>query len=64
MAHDPKREDYLRLSLRYALELDATDAASAARAFATFGRRFARERDSPVRRRSGLPPGGPCHQNR
>lgn len=46
MAHDPKREDYLRLSLRYALELDAADTASAARAFATFGRRFARERDS------------------
>ena len=46
MAHDPKREDYLRLSLRFALELDAHGPAAANRAFATFGRRFAQDRDS------------------
>lgn len=46
MAHDPKREDYLRLSLRFALSLDAADAAELPRAFASFGRRFAQDRDS------------------
>lgn len=46
MAHDPKREDYQRLSLRFVRELDASDPAAAARAFATFGRRFAQDRDS------------------
>ncbi len=46
MAHDPKREDYQRLSLRFARELDGSDPAGATRAFASFGRRFARDRDS------------------
>ena len=46
MAHDAKREDYQRLSLRYALELDKSGATDAARAFAAFGRRFAQNRDS------------------
>lgn len=47
MAHDAKKEDYQRLSLRYARELDTSaDVVSAARSFAQFGRRFARDRDS------------------
>ncbi|HIZ18556.1 MAG TPA: response regulator receiver protein [Candidatus Olsenella stercoravium] len=46
MAHDSRREDYLRMSLRFALSLDGGDPARAAREFATFGRRLARERDS------------------
>lgn len=46
MAHDPRREDYQRLGLRYALELDKDDPAAATRAFAAFGRRFAQDRDS------------------
>ena len=46
MAHDSRREDYLRMSLRFALSLDSGDPARAAREFATFGRRLARERDS------------------
>ena len=46
MAHDSRREDYLRMSLRFALSLDGGDPARAARAFASFGRRLARERDS------------------
>ena len=46
MAHDSRREDYLRMSLRFALSLDGEDPARAAREFATFGRRLARERDS------------------
>lgn len=46
MAHDPKREDYQRLSLRFARELDAGGPVSATRAFASFGRRFAQDRDS------------------
>lgn len=46
MAHDPRREDYQRLSLRFAEELDKGDPALAARAFASFGRRFAQDRDS------------------
>ena len=46
MAHDPKREDYQRLSLRYALQLDPDEPAAASRAFATFGRLFAQDRDA------------------
>ena len=46
MAHDPRREDYQRLSLRFAEELDKGDPAGAARAFASFGHRFAQDRDS------------------
>lgn len=46
MAHNPQREDYLRLSLRFAGELDRGDPAAATRAFAAFGRRFAQDRDS------------------
>lgn len=46
MAHDAQREDYLRMSLRFALELDGADPAEAARAFASFGRRLAQDRDS------------------
>lgn len=46
MAHNPQREDYLRLSLRFASELDQGDPAAATRAFASFGRRFAQSRDS------------------
>lgn len=46
MAHDPKREDYQRLSLRLALSLDASDADDLPRVFASFGRRFAQDRDS------------------
>ena len=46
MAHDPKREDYLRLSLRLALSLDAADADDLPRIFASFGRRFAQDRDT------------------
>lgn len=46
MAFDPQREDYQRLGLRFAQSLHASDAPSAARTFATFGRRFAQDRDS------------------
>ena len=46
MAHDSRREDYLRMSLRFALSLDGGDPARAAREFASFGRRLARDRDS------------------
>ena len=46
MAHDPKREDYQRMSLRFARELDDAEPGEAARAFASFGRRFAQDRDS------------------
>lgn len=46
MAHDPRKEDYQRLALRYALELDDGDPAGASRAFMGFGQRFARDRDS------------------
>lgn len=46
MAHNPQREDYQRLSLRFARELDRSDPAGATRAFASFGRRFAQSRDS------------------
>lgn len=46
MAHDSQREDYQRMGLRFALELDKNDPAGATRAFATFGRRLAQDRDS------------------
>ena len=46
MAHDPKREDYQRLSLRFVHTLDADNPAAATREFAAFGRRFAQDRDS------------------
>lgn len=46
MAFDPRREDYQRLGLRFARGLDSGDPAGAMRAFATFGRRFARMRDT------------------
>lgn len=46
MSYEPHQEDYLRLSLRYARTLDGEPPAEAARAFAGFGRRFARSRDS------------------
>jgi len=45
MAFDPRQEDYQRLGLRFARTLEG-DAAQAARAFTTFGRRFAQNRDS------------------
>ena len=46
MAFDPRREDYQRLGLRFARDLDASDPVSAMRAFSTFGRRFASMRDT------------------
>ena len=46
MAHDPRKEDYQRLGLRFARSLEGGDEAGAVRAFATFGRRFAQNRDS------------------
>lgn len=46
MAHDSRRDDYLRMSLRYALSLDESDPGAATRAFAAFGRRLALERDT------------------
>lgn len=46
MAFDPQREDYQRLGLRFAASLNGTDAPTATRAFANFGRRFAQDRDS------------------
>jgi hypothetical protein len=46
MAFDPQREDYQRLGLRFAQSLHDTNSPSAARTFATFGRRFAQDRDS------------------
>ena len=46
MAFDPQREDYTRLGVRFASTLDFSNAAEATRAFATFGRRFAQDRDS------------------
>lgn len=45
MAHNPQREDYQRLSLRFARELDAGDPGAATRAYAGFARRFAQDRD-------------------
>ena len=46
MSFDPSREDYQRLALRFVSQLDGTDPLRAAREFATFGRRFAQDRDS------------------
>jgi len=46
MAFDPRREDYQRLGLRFARELDGRDSTSAMHAFSTFGRRFASMRDT------------------
>lgn len=46
MAFDPQREDYQRLGLRYAATIDGSDPLAATRAFASFGRRFAQDRDS------------------
>ncbi len=46
MAYDARWEDYQRLSLRFARSLDGSDPATALKAFATFGRRFAQNRDS------------------
>ncbi len=46
MAFDPRREDYQRLGLRFARDLDGSDPLSAMRAFSTFGRRFASMRDT------------------
>ena len=46
MAHDPKREDYQRLVVSTATELDASEDADVTRAFASFGRRYAQDRDS------------------
>lgn len=46
MAFDPQREDYQRLGLRFARSLDSRSTIAATREFATFGRRFAQDRDS------------------
>ena len=46
MAHNPQREDYQRLSLRFARELDQGDPRATTRAFASPGRRLAQDRDS------------------
>ena len=46
MAHDSRRDDYLRMSLRYALSLDESDPGAATRACAAIGRRLALERDT------------------
>ena len=45
MAHDPRREDYQRMALRFVRTIDPADP-GAARAFAGFGHRFAQDRDS------------------
>ena len=46
MSFDPRREDYQRLGLRFARDLDGSDPAGAVRAFSTFSRRFASMRDT------------------
>lgn len=46
MALDANREDYQRLQLRFARSLDGMDPCMAARSFASFGHRFATDRDS------------------
>ena len=46
MAFDPHKEDYQRLGLRFARGLTADDPLATGRAFASFGRRFAQDRDS------------------
>lgn len=46
MAYNPQHEDYQRLWLRYARTLEQSGATDVAREFASFGRRFAQDRDS------------------
>lgn len=46
MSFDPHTEDFQRLGLRYARTLDDADPFGAARAFASFGRRFSQNRDA------------------
>ena len=46
MSFDPRREDYQRLGLRFARELDGSDPATAVHVFSSFGRRFASMRDT------------------
>lgn len=46
MAHDPKREDYQRLVLRMAHELEENESEDVVRSFSTFGMRFAQDRES------------------
>ena len=46
MSFDPNKEDYQRLGLRFAASLDGQDPQNVARSFASFGRTFARDRDS------------------
>lgn len=45
MAHDPRREDYQRMALRFVRTIDPADP-EVTRAFASFGHKFAQERDS------------------
>ncbi|MCH3942847.1 MAG: response regulator receiver protein [Atopobiaceae bacterium] len=46
MSFDPRREDYLRLGLRFARTLDSKDPFGAARAISTFSRRYDQNRDA------------------
>lgn len=46
MSFDPQREDYQRMGLHFARSLDHDDLSVSTREFATFGRRFAQDRDS------------------
>ena len=46
MACDPRREDYLRLGLRFARSLSGGDPFVSARASSSFARRYAFLRDS------------------
>lgn len=46
MAYNPHQEDYQRLRLRFAASFDGRPPSEALRGFATFGRRFAQDRDS------------------
>lgn len=46
MAHSAQKEDYQRLSLRFVRSLDGTDPLKATREYASFGRRFAQDRDA------------------
>jgi hypothetical protein len=46
MAFDPRTEDYERMALRYSRTLDAMGPLQATRALASFGQRYARERDA------------------
>lgn len=46
MAYNPQHEDYQRLWLRYARTLEQSGTTDVAREFASFGRRFAQDRDS------------------